>query len=450
MDKEAIESKPGPASPGSDDGTRPPARGSAPLEIEMPPSFRRSFTAVSAGALILTASIGARADESEGARLFREGRALLLAERFAEACPKLEESQRLEPRGGTLLNVAACHERVGRIATAWAEFHEAAAAARTEGHAARLSLAEQRIAALDPRLPWLTLHVSAEAAAQGVRVTFDGAEIVPAAWGKDMPIDPGSHVIAVNAPGRVEHRYTVVARESLKQTVELRGLAAPEPAPEPAPIEPVAPAEPPPPAPTAPRFGRWVFEIGLFAGYMNGSMGNARPDAGEDGIQLASLDPSGSSGTCYEIGCSFTLGRAGGLVGGVNLFAGFAASERVHFGGRMILGPRLGGGAIFATGPSVSIHVGGPVWAGASLYTGYASQSGRAAVTPPNGYTLIDNSVQSLTASTDMAFGLGFELRVELFRAGTGAFSLDTQPFFLASSVGSALVLPIGVSYRFR
>lgn len=421
----------------------------------MAPSFVRFFALLSLVSASAAISRPALADESEGERLFREGRALMLQERFDEACPKLEESQRLEPHGGTLLNVAACHERQGRIATAWAEFQDALTTARTEGQAARVKLAEQRIAALDPRVPWLVIRVAPEAEAQGVRVTVDGAEIVRAAWGKDMPIDPGDHLLVVTAKGRVEHRSTIALREGGKQTIEVKGLAE---LPAPAHAEPAEPPPAPPPSPAPPkhevatsRFGRWVFEVGVFAAYMNGNMTRARPDVGEDHVGLVSLAPGSSETTsCYAQECSYELGRQGGFTGGVNLFAGFAAAERVHFGGRLLAGPRLGGGAIFATGPSVSINMWGPLWAGASAYVGYASQSRRAGVTPPPGYGLVQNDTYMLTGSTDAAFGLGFELRAELFRTTTGAFSLDVQPFFLTGADGSAFVIPFGVSYRFR
>jgi hypothetical protein len=428
--------------------------------IDMSASFTRSLIVLSAlGSIVV--SRPARADEPESERLFHEGRALMLEGRFAEACPKLEESQRIEPRGGTLLNLAACHERQGRIATAWLEFHDALGAARAEGQAARARLAEERIAALRPRLPWITILVAPEADAQGVRVTLDGKPVARAAWGKEMPIDPGDHLFVVSATGRVEHRSTIAAREGLRQVLEVKGLAElppPPPPAEPPPAEP-APAEPPvePAAPVAPppasgyRFGRWVFEIGAFGGYIASKTRSAKPDVGEDGILLASLSPERPEpSSCDYLGCTYGAPRGGAFVGGVSLFAGFAATENIHVGGRILAGPRLQGGALFATGPSVSIHVGGRFWAGASMLLGYASASGNAEVTPPPTHTLVDNSLYRVTGSTDVAFGLGVELRMELWRTSYGALALDTQPLFLAGADGSAFVLPFGISYRFR
>src|SRR5260221_11014313 len=58
--------------------------------------------------------------------LFDEGRKLLADGKYDAACPKLEESQRLDPGTGTLFNLADCWEQIGRTASAWARFLEGA------------------------------------------------------------------------------------------------------------------------------------------------------------------------------------------------------------------------------------------------------------------------------------------------------------------------------------
>src|SRR5215471_19286696 len=76
--------------------------------------------------------------------LFRHGRELLDAGKVSEACEKFAASQRADPALGTLLNLAACHEREGRTATAWSEFTDAYAQA-TGAHDKRASYAQTRL-----------------------------------------------------------------------------------------------------------------------------------------------------------------------------------------------------------------------------------------------------------------------------------------------------------------
>src|SRR5262249_35450838 len=83
--------------------------------------------------------------------LFEQARQLVAAGRYAEACAMFAESQRLDPAGGTLLNLAVCHESEGKMLAAWAEFHEARVQARQDGRTDREDLAAAHIARLESR-----------------------------------------------------------------------------------------------------------------------------------------------------------------------------------------------------------------------------------------------------------------------------------------------------------
>src|SRR5947199_4759427 len=65
--------------------------------------------------------------------LFEQGRALMNQGNFAQACPKFADSQKLDPSSSTLLNLANCYEKLGKTATAWATYREAASSANKEG-----------------------------------------------------------------------------------------------------------------------------------------------------------------------------------------------------------------------------------------------------------------------------------------------------------------------------
>src|SRR5262245_52435554 len=71
-------------------------------------------------------------DAALAEELFRAAKALMTEGRNVEACPKLAESYRLDPAGGTLLTLALCHETTGRTASAWADFTNAIALAKRD------------------------------------------------------------------------------------------------------------------------------------------------------------------------------------------------------------------------------------------------------------------------------------------------------------------------------
>ncbi len=157
--------------------------------------------------------------------LFRQARDLMSQGRYEEACPKFAESQRLDPGGGTLLNLAVCHEKQGKLASAWAEFQEALAQAKEDDRLDRVSLAEEHIAALEPQLARLTVTV-AEPTPPGLVVTVNKTPLGSAAWGAKMPVDAGTVVIEASAPGRESFVKSVKVEDGESLSIEIPELSA--------------------------------------------------------------------------------------------------------------------------------------------------------------------------------------------------------------------------------
>jgi hypothetical protein len=158
--------------------------------------------------------------------LFDDAKRLMLANNFGEACPKFLASQRLDPKVGTVLNLADCYEKNGQTASAWARFIEGKTMAERAGQTEREAFARDRAAALAKKLSKLTVVLSADARSiAGLQVKRDDVPIDPAAIGIAAPIDPGSHVIEATAPGRQGWSTKIdIVGEAAQQTVEVPGL----------------------------------------------------------------------------------------------------------------------------------------------------------------------------------------------------------------------------------
>lgn len=188
--------------------------------------------------------------------LFLEGKRLLLEGRPEQACPKLEESQRIDPAGGTLLMLALCLERQGKLASAWATFSSALSVAQHEHVAEREAVAKEHLAALEPRLSRLVVQVSPELRAkEGLVVRWDGVVFAEPSWGIGVPVDAGEHTVDAAWPGGPPLRKRVVVREEGGQVLVELALPLPEPAPAP---PSASSSVVPPPAPRSPGgASRW-------------------------------------------------------------------------------------------------------------------------------------------------------------------------------------------------
>ncbi len=142
------------------------------------------------------------ADKATAQALFEHGKQLMREGHYFEACPKLAESQRLDAGIGTLLYLADCYEKAGQTASAWAQFLEAAAAARAAGQGDREKKARDRAAALEGHLNKVVITLAPGADHPGVEVRRDGAVIPRPLLGTPLPIDPGEHKLTASAPGK--------------------------------------------------------------------------------------------------------------------------------------------------------------------------------------------------------------------------------------------------------
>lgn len=196
------------------------------------------------------ASAGGGTDPAAAQALFNDARTLMKQNRWADACPKLEESERLDPGIGTSFNLASCYEHIGRTASAWAGYLATADEAKRSGETAREKVAREHAAHLEPKLSHLEVTLMNGADPNGLRIQRDGIEVGRGQWSTPLPIDPGEHRITASAPGKKTWEKAIhVPPDAKTVRIEVPALTD-EPTAPPAPV--VVTASPPPPAATAP------------------------------------------------------------------------------------------------------------------------------------------------------------------------------------------------------
>jgi hypothetical protein len=163
---------------------------------------------------------------------------LMQERRYAEACPKFAESDRIKPGTGVLLRLGLCYELSGRIASAWATFRAAEARARRAADASVAELASRRAEGLEPRLAKLVVRLAPDQDPTHVEVQLDDAPIAPGSIGVELPIDPGAHKLRAAAGDASFARSFVVADAAATTTIAV--VLAPASSASPAPASPSA------------------------------------------------------------------------------------------------------------------------------------------------------------------------------------------------------------------
>lgn len=146
--------------------------------------------------VLLLTTTHAHAQRAEAQDAFERGRKLMKDGDFPAACAAFETSFKLEPATGTLYNLGICHEKQGRIASAWAELKQVSETDTNKGRAAD---AAKHVAALEPRLTRMKLVVSDPV--PGLAIERDGIDVTTFV-DQPVPVDPRTYKFKVTAPGQ--------------------------------------------------------------------------------------------------------------------------------------------------------------------------------------------------------------------------------------------------------
>jgi hypothetical protein len=225
-----------------------------------PRSARARFLlhlAVASTFFVSVSRIAHAGDPAAAQALFDEAKQLTSNGFYREACPKLDESEKLDPGIGTEFHLADCWQHLGRTATAWALFRQVESEAHALGQPGRERVAHDRATALGAFVPKLVIDANATASTPGLTITRDGASVSREEWGAPIPVDPGTHVVAAQAPDKQPWDTRVeVAEGGATTRVDVPLLAdrptvvaTPAPSPVAAPAAPVVPVAPAPPRP---------------------------------------------------------------------------------------------------------------------------------------------------------------------------------------------------------
>lgn len=236
----------------------------------------RRFRFFSLTLLLASLSAARRAEcqaaAPEASRLFQDGRVAFAQAEYERASSFFEQSYQLDPALGTLINLAVCEEKLGKLRAALAHLEQARRTAPPEDY--RRPLVEERITQLDARLPRLKVERST-VMDDRVAISLDEKPLAPSEIGATMRIDPGRHILDCVGP-RGERCTSVFSLREGETAVHVATV-------QPAAISPSAPGAPSlpglAPTPTPPRsdyrrsiaygagaFGLAGVVVGLIAG----------------------------------------------------------------------------------------------------------------------------------------------------------------------------------------
>jgi len=167
-----------------------------------------------------TAWAQSASEKAAAESLFDQGVQELKQGQYASACRKLERSQAVEPGIGTLLYLGECYKKLGRTASAWATFREAASKARAAGESDRAEAGTTRANALEPELSFVSFEVAEETASlPGLKIVQGSNVVSSALFGTKVPVDPGELKVVASAPDHQSFEMTITIQKGPSETL---------------------------------------------------------------------------------------------------------------------------------------------------------------------------------------------------------------------------------------
>jgi hypothetical protein len=197
----------------------------------------RALLSISFVALLALALASQRAAADDGSttsirrpskadELFSRGKERLAASDYAAACPLLAESYQLDPATGSMLALAICHERQGKLGSALHDYQEVVTRSRAENRPDREEAAQAQILALHSKVSTLTLLIAHKPPDLTIRV--NDVPLAKDELGRPLPMDGGFVVIEVEAKDRAiwtKHVTLADSGDALTLTIPSLGEA---------------------------------------------------------------------------------------------------------------------------------------------------------------------------------------------------------------------------------
>jgi hypothetical protein len=163
--------------------------------------------------------------ETPADALFREGRTLLQAGQVAEACEKFNESQKLDPSAGTLLNLGECYERAGRLVPAYEAFRDAEPLSKARSRQDWADTAKTRAEALRAKIPLVFLDLKEQ---EHVTVSVDAKTYERDVVALGVMVEIGDHSAIVKSEEDTwTHSFTAAAGSKIVLKPEFKRTTKP-------------------------------------------------------------------------------------------------------------------------------------------------------------------------------------------------------------------------------